>query len=65
MKTKFLSEELSELFKKHNCKGYAWAVVQDIESGNTTVGYGAYYPAGTEAGLTKKLKIIIEDIRRR
>ncbi len=58
-----LSEEFSEIFKKYNCKGYAWAVIRE-NTGLPEVGYGASYPTGTEQELIKKLKIMIHDIEK-
>lgn len=66
---KTLTEDLNKIFAKHKCKGFAYAVVKGhddaIIAPESEVGYGASYPVGTEDGLIRKLKIIIEDIKGR
>ncbi len=58
---KSLTKDLQKVFKKHQCKGYAYAI--DQQRITTEVGYGASYPVGTGQALITKLQTIINDIK--
>ncbi len=60
---KTLYDDLQEVFQKHDCKGYAYALAETRNTGSGC-GYGVFYPSGTEEILIKKLKIMISDIEK-